>query len=83
MALRPASERGNVDPDGVLEFVIQRGSIGWTRVESFDLTGAEPVLVATTTWGGIARTDGFNPYAFSLQASSLIGATVVSEFADR
>jgi len=64
----------DVDPDGVLGFEIQRGSIGWTQVEFFSLTAAEPVLVATTTWGGIAGTDGLNPYSFSLQASSFIGA---------
>jgi len=65
----------DVGPEGVLAFEIQRGSIGWTRVELFNLTGTEPVLAATTTWGGIAGADGLNPYSFSLQASTLVSAT--------
>jgi hypothetical protein len=66
----------DVEPGGMLTFEIQRGSIGWTKVELFDLSGPEPTLVATRTWGGITGSDGLNPHRFELPAASLVGEPV-------
>jgi serine/threonine protein kinase len=61
------------DPDGQLAFEIQRGSIGWTKVEIFNFNGPDPVLVDTFIWGGLVGTDGLNPYRFKLPAASVVG----------
>jgi hypothetical protein len=65
-----------VDPAAVLAFEIERGNIGWTKVELFDLSGPEPALVATHTWGGIVETAGPNAYRFELPAASLVAEPV-------
>jgi hypothetical protein len=64
----------NTDPNDTLALEVQRGSIGWTKVEISNLNGPEPVLVGTYTWGGFVGTDGLNPYPFSLPVASLVGA---------
>ena len=63
----------NADPVAVT-FEIQRGNIGSTQVDLFNMAGGTPVLIGTFTWGGIAGTDGLNPYRFSVD-STLLGAT--------
>jgi hypothetical protein len=61
----------NVDPAGILEFEIQRGNVGWTKVEIYDHSGQEPYLIDSVTWSGIV--EGLNSYYFSMPVAELTG----------
>ena len=54
-----------------LVFEIERGHLGSTRVELSNYQGAEPVVVATFVWGGIASGDR-NAHQFQVPLSTLL-----------
>jgi hypothetical protein len=53
-----------------LMFEIERGHLGWTRVELSNYSGAEPMLVETLEWAGI-RPSGRNAHSFQIPFASL------------
>jgi len=57
---------------GTIEFEIDRGNLGVTRVELFRLVDGEPVTVQTLEWGGITGA-GRNARAFQISADTLFG----------
>jgi hypothetical protein len=63
-----------LDPDGLLEFALERGHIGSTRVEIYNYLGAEPILVKVFTWGGINPGDR-NALTVQLPAADLLDST--------
>lgn len=44
----------DMDPDGTLSFIIERGHIGWTQVELFNFNGSEPILIDSFYWGDVS-----------------------------
>jgi hypothetical protein len=64
----------NVGDKGPLVFEIERGNLGWTRVELFNYEGAQPILVKTFVWGGIGP-DERNTYDFLIRLEELLQST--------
>jgi len=61
----------DVKEDGQLVFEIERGHLGSTKVELISYPGAEPVVVASFVWAGIAPGER-NKHQFQVAVSSLV-----------
>jgi hypothetical protein len=57
---------------GTLVFEIERGNIGSTQVEFYEVLEDEPVLLETLEWGGISG-DGRNALSFQIPVEALFG----------
>jgi hypothetical protein len=62
----------DAEEGGMLDFEIERGHLGSTQVELSNYQGAEPVVVETLVWDGIAPGER-NAQAFQVLLSSLLG----------
>lgn len=63
----------SVETAGTLEVEIQRGNVGWTKVEIYNISGKEPLLMESISWRRIVG--GLNSYHFSIPVAKLTETT--------
>jgi glycoprotein endo-alpha-1,2-mannosidase len=64
-------ELAGLNPDDTLTFEIERGHIGWTKVELMRFEGDEPLVVDTLKWFGISGGER-NARLFNLSADPFL-----------
>lgn len=67
-----------LDPSSQVVFYIERGHIGWTRVEISTYTGGQPALLKTFTWDKINPDNG-NILEVQIPAAELLAPRTVAD----